>query len=114
VADPQLLLLADVHGLAGRRGELATLLEELAAGSREENACVAFRVLAAEDPADFTMLASWADEQGMREHYDTPHYRRYREQVGPLLARPSDVVVHRLSGTVRALNPNPPDPGDVD
>ena len=54
---------------------------------------------------------SWSSETAMREHYDTRHYRRYREQVQPLLARPSDVVVHHISVTVHAADPNPPDPG---
>lgn len=47
----------------------------------------------------------------LRGHYATPHYRRYRERVGPLLARPSDVLVHRVDTTVHAQDPNPPDPG---
>lgn len=50
-------------------------------------------------------------ETALREHYDTRHYRHYREQVGLLLARPSDVVVHHVGSTVHALDPNPPDPG---
>lgn len=44
---------------------------------------------------------------------DSPHYRRYREQVGLLIARPSDVAVHHLETTVHALDPNPPDPGEL-
>ena len=60
---------------------------------------------------EIVLLISGADESALREHYDTPHYRRYRERVGPLLARPSDVVVHHISATVQAIDPNPPDPG---
>lgn len=68
-------------------------------------------MLAAEEPGEFVLLCSWSSETAMREHYDTGHYRRYREQVEPLLARPSDVVVHHISITVHARDPNPPDPG---
>jgi len=52
------------------------------------------------------------DERGRATH--ALHHRplpRYRERVGPLLARPSDIVVHQIAATVRALDPNPPDPG---
>ena len=45
--------------------------------------------------------------------YRTNAYRYYREQVGPLLARPSDVVVHRVAATVHALDPGPPDPAKL-
>jgi hypothetical protein len=40
------------------------------------------------------------------------HFQRTEhDQVQPLLARPSDVVVHHISVTVHAADPNPPDPG---
>jgi quinol monooxygenase YgiN len=114
VSDPGLILVADVHGLTGEKRELASVLDELAEGARGEPDCASFRALAAEDPGDFLMLASWRSEEALRSHYATPHYRRYREQVGPLLARASDVVVHHLSATIQALDPNPPDPAKFD
>jgi quinol monooxygenase YgiN len=112
VGDLELILVADVHGLTGRQAELQALLGELATGAREEQGCTSFRVLAGEEPGEFVLLAAWRGESDLRAHYGTAHYRRYREQVGPLLARPSDVVVHRVAGTVHALDPNPPDPGE--
>jgi quinol monooxygenase YgiN len=113
MTDPALILVADVHGLTGSLAQLQELLTELADGANGEPACLGFRVLADGDPGDFVLLASWASEDGLRAHYDSAHYRRYREFVGALLARPSDVVVHRLKSTVRALDPNPPDPGKL-
>jgi quinol monooxygenase YgiN len=113
VRDPDRLLVAELHGLAGRQADLRALLDDLAAGAREESGCVSFLVLAAEEPGEFVLLSGWSDEQALSAHYSTPHYRRYREQVGPLLARASDVVVHRIAATVRALDPNPPDPGEL-
>ena len=114
MSDPGLILMADVHGLAGEVAELHSVLAALAEGARGEPECLSFRVLTTEEPGDFLMLASWRSEEGLRSHYATPHYRRYREQVGPLLARPSDVVVHHLSATIHALDPNPPDPDKFD
>jgi quinol monooxygenase YgiN len=114
MSDPGVILVADVHGLVGPGAELRALLAELADGARAEPDCVDYRVLAAEDPGGFVVLAAWTSEPALRAHYDTEHYRRYREQVGPLLARPSDVVVHHVAATVHALDPNPPDPGEPD
>jgi quinol monooxygenase YgiN len=113
VSDPERLLVAELHGLAGRREDLRALLDELADGARGEPGCAGFRVLTAEEPGEFVLLSGWDDERALSAHYSTPHYRRYREQVGPLLARPSDVVVHRVAATIRALDPNPPDPGEL-
>jgi quinol monooxygenase YgiN len=111
---PGIMLVADLHGLAGRVAELRALLDELADHSRSEPACVDFRVLSAPEPAEFVLLSTWTDETALRSHYDSAHYRHYRAQVGPLLARPSDVLVHRLSASVHALDPNPPDPETAD
>jgi quinol monooxygenase YgiN len=113
VSDPERLLVAELHGLAGSRRELRELLDELADGARSEPGCVSFRVLADAQPDELVVISGWSGEDTLRAHYATPHYRRYREQVGPLLARPSDVVVHRVAATLRALDANPPDPGEL-
>jgi quinol monooxygenase YgiN len=112
--DPERLLVAELHGLAGSLPELKELLAELARGAAAEPGCVSFRVLDAEQPGELVVLSAWVDEDALGAHYATPHYRRYREHVGLLLARPSDVVVHHLSASFRALDPNPPDPSDFD
>jgi quinol monooxygenase YgiN len=108
------MLVADLHGLAGRIGELRTMPSELAGASRSEDGCESFRVLGAEEPAGLVLLSMWKNEAALRAHYDTPHYRRYRARVGPLLARPSDVTIFHVGETIRALDPNPPDPETFD
>jgi quinol monooxygenase YgiN len=105
------LLIADIHGLAGRAGELQRLLEDLAAAARSEDGCISFRVLRDEELGEFVMVAVWRDEDALRAHYDGAAYARYRAAVGELLARPSDVTVHQVAESVRVLDPNLPDPG---
>jgi len=111
MSDTAVLLVGEVHGRGALAAQLRALLSELADRSRDEPQCDSFRVLLAETPGEFVMIGAWSSEAAMREHYGTDHYRHYRAQVGPLLARPSDVVVHHISNTVHALDPNPPDPG---
>jgi quinol monooxygenase YgiN len=107
----EVVLVADLHGRVGLARELRGLLAELAEASRTELECVEFRVLAGDDPGELVVLSVWRDEAALRAHYDSPHYRRYRAQVGQLLARPSDVVLYQVSGVLHARDPNPPDPG---
>jgi quinol monooxygenase YgiN len=109
--DAGVLLVAEVHGRGALATQLRALLDELAAASQTELECTEFCVLLADESGEFVSLGFWSSEAALRAHYDTAHYRRYRDQVGPLLARPSDVVVHHLSATVHARDPNPPDPG---
>jgi quinol monooxygenase YgiN len=111
MSESEVLLVAEVHGRAALASELRALLDELARGSETEPQCTGFRVLAAAETGELVLLGSWSSETALREHYDTAHYRRYREQIGALLARPSDVVVRHISSTVHARDPNPPDPG---
>jgi quinol monooxygenase YgiN len=111
MTDPELIVVAELHGLTGLEPQLRELLDELATASRNESHCTGFRVLTDNEPGEFVLVTTWASEAALREHYATTHYRHYRDQVGPLLARPSDVVVHHVSATVRALDPNPPEPG---
>jgi quinol monooxygenase YgiN len=113
MSEPDRLLVAELHGLAGLQEQLRELLDTLADGARSEPGCAGFRVLSAAEPGEFVLLSEWSDESALRAHYATPHYRYYREHVAPLLARPSDVVVHHVAQTLRALDPNPPDPGEL-
>jgi quinol monooxygenase YgiN len=113
MSDPALIMVAQLHGRAALVPELREALGDLAQGASGERGCVSFQVLASDEPAEFVLLSSWTGEDALSTHYDTPHYRRYREQVGPLLARPSDVVIHHVTATVHALDPNPPDPGKL-
>src|ERR1700722_8810967 len=99
------LLVTKVMGRTGLEPQLRVLLRELADASNTEPECASFRVLDAEEPSEFVLLGLWSTETAMRDHYDTSHYRRYRDQVQPLLARPSDVVVHHISPTVHAVDP---------
>ena len=109
--EPETILVADLHGRVALSSDLRALLNELAESAIGEPDCLGFRVLAGEEPGEFLLLATWASEDALRAHYQTSHYRHYRAQVGALLARPSDVVVYRLSATIHALDPNPPEPG---
>ena len=107
---PTLILVAELHGLAGSDGELRDVTDALAKAARDEPGCLSFRVLSADDPGEHVILSEWADEAALSAHYASPHYLRYREAVSPLLARPSDVVVHHVSATIHAADPAPPDP----
>jgi hypothetical protein len=50
-----------------------------------------------QEPGEDLIVATWRSEAALR--------------ASDLLARPSDVVVHRISSTVHARDPNPPEPG---
>src|SRR3954452_24938873 len=102
MSDAAVVLIGEMHGLVGRHAELEQLLGELAAGTRGEPDCLSYRVASLPEPGEYLIVGTWRNEDALRDHYRTPSYARYRGAVGELLARPSDVVVHRTSSTVHA------------
>src|SRR3954470_18761758 len=112
MSDTSVLLIAQMHGLVGREGELRALLEDLAASARRDTGCLSYHVAAAlGEPGELLVVAQWRDEAALRAHYATDGYRAYRSAVGEFLSRPSDVAVHHVPTTIRARDQNPPDPG---
>ena len=111
MSDAGVILIGEMHGLVGRHSELEQLLAELAASTRQDPNCLGYHVASLDEPGEYLVVATWRHEAALRAHYTSPAYARYRGAVGELLARPSDVVVHRISATVHARDPNPPEPG---
>ena len=98
------LVRAELHGLAGSAGRLREVAREHA----ERLAAVAgcFAASASEpltgEPGEFRLDVWWRDETALRAHYATAEYARYAQQVGELLARPSDVTVLIVDRSYRA------------
>jgi quinol monooxygenase YgiN len=95
------VLFGRVHGLSGRATELRAVLAQLRDGAVAEDFEVA-EVLGG-DGSEFVITAAWRDEESMRAHYASAAYSRYSDAVTPLLARPSDVVIHYADRTLHPL-----------
>jgi quinol monooxygenase YgiN len=111
MSDAGVIVIGEMHGLVGRHLELEQVLGELAGATREDPDCLGYHVASLQEPGEYLIVVTWRHEAALRAHYSTAAYARYRGAVGELLARPSDVVVHRVSSTVHARDPNPPEPG---
>ena len=99
-----LTITAEIHGLAGRASELRDLLAEHAGALAAADGCLgagAYGPLGA-DAGEYVLSTRWQDEAALRAHYATPEYTRYAENIGALLARPSDVRIDYVEREVRA------------
>jgi quinol monooxygenase YgiN len=99
MADPALLLVARVHGIAGRAGELVEAAQRVQAAARDAGALSADVLEVPRERGELVLLQGWPDEAAMRAHFAGAAHGRYVDDVAGLLARPSDVVVHSVSGT---------------
>jgi quinol monooxygenase YgiN len=107
------VVVARIYGLAGRAGELRTLLLDRAEAARDEPGCDGYEVAAlVEDAATFLVVQTWASADALRAHFASEAHALYQHQVDELLARPSEVVVHEVASTTRpAASTSPVDPG---
>ena len=108
------VVVARIPGLAGRIAELRALLSDRAAVARREPGCLGYEVAELlDEPATFLVVETWASADAMRAHFGTAEHATYQQQIGELLARPSEVVLHDVATTTRpsaSFGPAPPPP----
>jgi autoinducer 2-degrading protein len=78
-----------------RVDEFKTAILENARDTRHEPGNVRFDVAQCiDDPSRFLLYEVYRDEEGFRQHQQTPHYLRWKETVADWMARPRQGVKH--------------------
>jgi quinol monooxygenase YgiN len=96
------LAITRIHGVAGRRADLRELMRDTEARVATEPGCRAYRFTATlEDPDEYVNVQEWDDEAAFRAHQRSPAFRDYQRGLFGLLARPSEMDLHRVGETVR-------------
>jgi quinol monooxygenase YgiN len=114
VAD-RIIAITHIHGVAGRRDELRTLMRETEERTATEPGCRLYRFSATlDDPDEYLHVQEWSDDERFQTHQRSPAFRDYQQALFDLLARPSDMQIHRAANTVRPAPSAPPDPRSAD
>lgn len=81
-------LFARVTIKAGEKDKvMAALRENAQATRRDEPGCHGFEIFVAEDDDHCLLLhETYSDRAALEAHWQSPHFRRYQEVAGPLLA----------------------------
>lgn len=109
------LAITKIHGIAGRRDELRALMRTTEEATAQEPGCRAYRfAVTLDDPDEYVHVQEWADEDAWVTHQRSPAFRAYQASLFDLLARPSDMEIHRNAHTTRPEPSGPPDPRAVD
>ena len=104
-----------IHGIAGRRDQLRALMRETEAATAAEPGCRLYRFTAAlDDPDEYVHVQEWAGEEAWSAHQRSPVFANYQQALFELLARPSEMQIHRGGTTTRPAASGPPDPRAVD
>ena len=111
----RVLAITRIHGVAGRREALRELMRATEARVAGEPGCRLYRFAATlDDPDEYVHVQEWASEDAFAAHQRSPAFRAYQHELFELLARPSDMEVHRALQTVAPRPSGLPDPRTVD
>jgi quinol monooxygenase YgiN len=109
------ILVGEVFGLAGPRDELTEVMLRAQREARGAEGCLRFafaRTL--DDPDVLLVVQEWSDEAALERHFRSPAHASYQRDVEGLLARPSQVRIHRVAGTVQPTPSTQMDPRRAD
>ena len=99
-----------IHGVAGRRDELRELMRATEQRVSQEPGCRLYRFAATlEHPDEYLHVQEWVSERAFADHQRSPAFKAYQRELFGLLARPSDMRIHRAPSTTV---PEPSGPGD--
>ncbi len=108
------VVIADIFGIAGRRGELSSLLADAQRTALRRPDCLRYTVSSGlGDPDHYVVVEEWRDEAALDAHFASAAFARFQWELHGLLARPSEVRIHSVSQTHRPIASGPTDPRAV-
>jgi quinol monooxygenase YgiN len=110
-----IVAIADLFGISGRREELRTVLAAAEHAAAGQPGCVRYSFAATlADPDHFLLVSEWRDQAALDAHYASTEFANFQFSLEGLLARPSQMTQHSVSGSTRPLASGPPDPRAAD
>jgi quinol monooxygenase YgiN len=104
-----------IHGLAGRRDELRALMRDTEQRTSSEPGCRVYRfAVALEDADEYVHVQEWSSDEAFAAHQGSAAFRDYQRDLFALLARPSEMAVHRVASTTVPEPSAPTDPRAAD
>jgi quinol monooxygenase YgiN len=109
------IAIADIFGIAAGRAELLTLFSEVRRNAMTQDGCVRYAFSEAlDEPDHFTLISEWRDMAALDAHYASSAFGRFQYALHGLLARPSEMTIYSVSGSMRPLPSGLQDPRDAD
>ncbi|HVS28002.1 MAG TPA: putative quinol monooxygenase [Solirubrobacteraceae bacterium] len=86
---------------AERRDELVRIGQAVAAASREEPGCIAYRLHEdTERPNHFVFVEEWASQEALQQHFGMPHVAEFMSGMAGVMVEPPDVKFHQVASTM--------------
>jgi|SRR5215207_11571168 len=111
----RLIAVTRIHGIAGRRDELRALMQDTQRRTSAEPGCIRYVFAATVGAADeYVNVQEWTDDSAFAAHQRSDAFRDYQHGLAELLARPSEMELHRVGPTVAPEPSGPMDPRSAD
>jgi quinol monooxygenase YgiN len=110
-----IVVVGDVYALIARRDEIAALMRDTQVRARSEPGCLSFAFAeVVDDLGHHLVVEEWRDSEALATHFASDAFKDYQQRVSELLARPSEVRIHRVSETTNPVDSGPMDPRRAD
>ena len=94
-ANPTLYIVSYIDAAPAAKGQVATLLRQLADASRKEPGVMRFEVLQRISPSNqFVILEVWKDKPALDAHAAAAPAKQFSDKLQPLLVAPRDDRIH--------------------
>ena len=86
---------------ADKRDELVRGGQAVAAASRAEAGCLAYRLYEATDEENaFVFVEEWESDEALKRHFATPHIAEFMQAVPGVITAPPDVKFHTVASSI--------------
>lgn len=94
-ANPTLYVVSYIEAVPAAKGQVVTLLKQLAEASRKEPGVMRFEILHRTSPSNqFVILEVWKDKQALDAHTAAAPAKQFNDKLQPLLVAPRDDRIH--------------------
>jgi quinol monooxygenase YgiN len=84
-----------------KREALIAVAQTVAAASREEAGCTAYRFYAdTERDNEFVFVEEWDTQEALQRHFATSHIREFMQAIPATLIAPPDVKFHTIASSM--------------
>jgi quinol monooxygenase YgiN len=109
------IAIGDLFGISGGREELLAAFAQAAREAAGQPGCVRYSFAEAVGDRDhFILISEWRDKPSMEAHYGSDRFEDFQRSLHGLLARPSELMLYSISGSVHPVARAEMDPRDAD
>jgi quinol monooxygenase YgiN len=105
-----IVVLGDIYAQAGAREEVRELMRGTQDRVMTQAGCVSYTFAETlEDPCHFVVMQEWRDRAALDEHYRSPAFADYQQQIAPRVERSSELRIHVVSESTLPVATPPAD-----